>query len=88
MRGQNIDICACVVFHSSGSLLFIGFIRHALRNSEFIASSGTKLVLTFKGKYVDGDGRGRISGTNPRYLRQKLSNNTKIYRYRHSLDRD
>jgi len=66
----------------------LGFIRHAVRNSELIASSGTKLAQTFKGKYVGGDGRGRISSTNPRHLRQKLSNNTKIYQNSHNLDRD
>lgn len=63
-------------------------IRHAVRSSEFIASCGPKLALTLKGKYVGGDGRGRISSTNPRYLRQKLSNNTKMYQNSHNLDRD
>ena len=48
----------------------LAVIRHAVSNSEFIESNGTKLALTFKGKYVGGDGRGRISSTNPRHLRQ------------------
>jgi hypothetical protein len=70
------------------AVYYLAFIRQAVRNSEFTESSGTKLALTFKGKYVGGDGRGRISSTNPRHLRQRLSNNTKVYQNSHNLDRD
>jgi len=81
-------IYALALYLIHSAVYCLAFIRHAVRNLEFTASSGTKLALTFKGKYVGVDGRGRISSTNPRHLRQKLSNNTKMYQNSHNLDRD